>query len=78
MEMRAAGLVQGGFPVAARPGVASARLHLVTLGAFLLKDQGACRLSTEPPETSENPLPPGFPEAEFLVTRDTAGEHTSG
>ena len=35
-------------------------------------------LSTEPPETSEKPLPPGFPEEETLVSRDTAGDHSSG
>ena len=32
-------------------------------------------LSTVPPETSEKPLPPGFPETEVLVSQDTAGEH---
>ena len=34
-------------------------------------------LSTEPPETSENPRPPEFPEAESLVSQDTAEEHPS-
>ena len=32
-------------------------------------------LSTAPPETSEKPRPPGLPEAEPLVSQDTAGEH---
>ena len=32
-------------------------------------------LSTEPTETPEKPLPPGFPEAEALVSRHTAGEY---
>ena len=31
-------------------------------------------LSTEPTETFEKPLPPGFPEAEALASRHTAGE----
>ena len=38
----------------------------------------ASMLSTVPPETSKKPLPPGFPEAESFVSRDTAGEHPSG
>ena len=38
----------------------------------------ASGLNTDLPETSEKPLPPGFPEAESLVSRDTAGEHPSG
>ena len=32
-------------------------------------------LSTVPLGTSEKPLPPAFPEAESLVSQDTAGEH---
>ena len=36
------------------------------------------RLSTEPPETSEKPLLPRFPEAESLACREIAGEHPSG
>ena len=39
MEMRVAGAVQGGFTVKSRPGVASSRLRVVTLGALLLKEQ---------------------------------------
>ena len=35
-------------------------------------------LSPELTETSEKPLPPGFPEAEALASRHTAGEHPSG
>ena len=35
-------------------------------------------LSTEPPETSEKPLPPVFPEVETLISQDTAGDHPSG
>ena len=67
MEMRAAGAAQGGLPVAARPGVASSRLPAVTLGD-LLEGPEASGLSAEPPETSEKPLPPGFPQAEALVS----------
>ena len=32
-------------------------------------------LSTVQPLTHEKPLPPQFPEAESLVSQDTAGEH---
>ncbi|KAJ1360190.1 hypothetical protein KIN20_019110 [Parelaphostrongylus tenuis] len=78
MEMRAAGAAQGGLPVAASPGVASSRLTGITLGDLLDKGPEASRLSAEPPETSEKPLPPGFSEAEALASRDTAGEHPSG
>ena len=42
------------------------------------KGAEASRLSTEPPETSVKPVPPGFPEGETLVSRDTAGDHPSG
>ena len=34
-------------------------------------------LSTVPPETSEKPLLQGIPEAESLVSQDTAREHPS-
>ena len=76
MEMTAPGAAQGGLPVAALPSVARSRLPGVTLGALLLKPE-ASMLSTVPPETSEKPLPPGFPGAESLVSQDTAGEHPS-
>ena len=68
----------GGLPVEARPGVASSRLPGVTLGDLLVKGPEASRLSTEPSETSEKPLPPGFPEVEALASRETAREHPSG
>ena len=42
------------------------------------KGPEASRLSTEPPKTSEKHLPPMFPEAEAMVSRDIAGEHPSG
>ena len=59
---------QGGLPVAALPGVASSRLPGVTLGLPGGKGPEASWLTTEPPETSEKPLPPVFPEAESLVS----------
>ena len=59
---------QGGLPVAALPGVASSRLPGVTLGLPGRKGREASWLMTEPPETSEKPLPPVFPEAESLVS----------
>ena len=42
------------------------------------KGSEAPLLSTEPTETSEKPLPPGFPEAEALVSQHTTGEYPSG
>ena len=77
MEMMAAGTAQGGLPGVAKPGVASSRLTGIILGCPPPKGPEASMLSTEPPETSEKPLPPAFPRAESLVSQDTAGEHPS-
>ena len=74
----AAGAAQGGLPLKARPAVASSRLTGITFSDLLIKDQRPSRLSAEPPETSEKPLPPVFYEAEALAIWDTAGEHPSG
>ena len=78
MQMRAPGAAQEGLLLESTPDVASSRLPGIALGALLVKGPEASRLSTEPPETSEKHLPPWFPEAEALVSRDTAGEHPSG
>ena len=68
MEMRAAGPAQGVLKVVARPGVSSSRFPGLPLGTLLFKGLGETMLSTEPPETSEKPLPPVCPEAESLVS----------
>ena len=78
MEWTTAGAAQGGLSVEARPGVASSRLTGIILGCPPPKGPEASMLSTEPPETSEKPLPPGFPEAEALASWDIAGENPSG
>ena len=77
MEMTARGPAQRGLTVAALPAVDSSRLPGVNLRAASGKGPDASMLSTVPLETSEKPLPPGFLEAESLVSQDTAGEHPS-
>ena len=77
MEMRAPGLPKEGSQW--RRGLVSPLLDCqVFLRCPPDKGPEASGLSTEVPETSEQPLPPGFPEAESLFSRDTAGEHPSG
>ena len=71
MEMRAYGQPKEGSQW--RPGLVWPALDARGYLRFPPgKGPEASRLSTEPPETSEKTLPPGFPEAESLVSQDTS------